>query len=232
MVSPELGSTGGLTDVREKRTIVRDMQTAKVLLAEALWPKARRRILGLLLAHPDEEWHLRNIARETDLAPATVQREVISLYEAGILTRRRDGNQVKYGADRSCPIFPELQGLVLKTVGLADVLRQALQPLRDRIDIAFVFGSLAKGEATSGSDVDLMVVGGISLRDLVPVLQDAERTLSREINPVTMSAKEFSKRIAEGEHFVTSVLRDPRIYLIGDENELERLAERGTTSQA
>jgi len=197
-----------------------------------LWPKARRRILGLLLAKPEEEWHLRDIARATDLAPATVQREVTSLHEAGLLTRRRDGNQVKYGADRSCPIFPELQGIVLKTVGLADVLRQALQPLRDRIDAAFVFGSLAKGEATSESDVDLMIIGGISLRDLVPVLQDGERTLSREINPVTMSAKEFSKRIAEGEHFVTSVLRDPRIYLIGDENELERLAERGTTSQA
>jgi len=208
------------------------MRTQKRTLAEALWPKARRRILGLLLAKPEEEWHLRDIARATDLAPATVQREVTSLHEAGLLTRRRDGNQVKYGADRSCPIFPELQGIVLKTVGLADVLRQALQPLRDRIDAAFVFGSLAKGEATSESDVDLMIIGGISLRDLVPVLQDGERTLSREINPVTMSAKEFSKRIAEGEHFVTSVLRDPRIYLIGDENELERLAERGTTSQA
>jgi len=208
------------------------MQTGKMALAETLWPKARRRILGLLLANPDQEWHLRDIARQTELAPATVQREVTSLHEVGVLTRRRDGHQVKYGAERSCPIFPELRGIVLKTVGLADVLREALQPLRERIDIAFVFGSLAKGEATSGSDVDLMVIGGISLRDLVPVLQAAERTLSREINPVTMSAKEFSKRIAQEEHFVTSVLRDPRIYLIGDDDELERLAGRGTASHA
>jgi len=208
------------------------MQTEKVALVDALWPKARRRILGLLLARPDQEWHLRDIARETDLAPATVQREVTSLHQVGILTRRRDGNQVKYGADRSCPIFPELRGIALKTVGLADVLREALQPLGDRIEVAFVFGSLARGEATSGSDVDLMVVGDIGLRDLMGVLQDAERTLSREINPVTMSAKEFAERIAEAEHFVTSVLREPRIYLIGDGDELERLAERGTTPQA
>ena len=175
---------------------------------------------------------MRDIARETQLAPATVQREVTSLHQAGILTRRRDGNQVKYGADRSCPIFPELRGIALKTVGLADVLREALQPVRERIDIAFVFGSLVRGEATSGSDVDLMVVGDIGLRDLVGVLQDPERTLSREISPVTMSAKEFAKRIAEAEHYVTSLLRDPRIYLIGDDDELERLAGRGTTWQA
>lgn len=208
------------------------MQTVKLLLVDALWPKARRRILGLLLAKPEQEWHLRDLARETDLAPATVQREATSLHEAGILTRRRDGNQVKYGADRSCPIFAELHGIILKTVGLADVLREALADVADDIEVAFVFGSLARGEATGGSDVDLMVVGGISLRDLVPVLQDAERTLSREINPVTMSAKEFSRRIAQEEHFVTSVLRDPRIYLIGDDDELSGLAGRGTASHA
>ena len=207
------------------------MQTVKAPLVDALWPKARGRILGLLLAHPDREWHLRDLARLTGFAPATVQREVTLLHGAGILTRRRDGHQVKYGANRSCPIFPELQGIVLKTVGLADILREALTDFSDDIEVAFVFGSIAGGEAVSESDVDLMVVGEIGLRDLVPVLQKAERTLGREINPVTMSAKEFFKRIAEGEHFVTSVLRAPKIYLIGDDDELARLAGRETTAQ-
>lgn len=203
------------------------MQTERQTLAEALWSKARRRILGLLLAKPDQEWHLRDIARLTGLAPATVQREVTSLHEAGILTRRRDGNQVKYGADLTCPIFPELHGIVLKTVGLADVLRQALQSLGDGVSAAFVFGSLARGEATNESDVDLMIIGEVRLRDLVPSIREATGVLGREINPVAMAPDEFRERVAEKEHFVVSVLPDPKIFLIGDENELSRLAQAG-----
>lgn len=193
--------------------------------AEALWPKARRRILGLLFAHPNQQWHLREIARLTDLAPATVQREATLLHEAGILERRRVGNLVNYGASRSCPIFAELRGIALKTCGLADVVADALADLQDRIEVALVFGSVARGEATSDSDVDLLIVGRVRLRELVPALEEAEVTLRREINPVTMGPEEFARRIAEGEHFVTGLLREPNIFLIGDDDALERLAE-------
>jgi len=206
------------------------MRTQDSGLADALWPKARRRILGLLFARPDEEWHLRDIARQTEMAPATVQREVTSLHEAGILTRRRDGHQVKYGADRSCPIFHELHSISLKTVGLADVLRDALDPVRDRVDVAFVFGSLAAGEATSRSDVDLMIIGRVGLRELVPVVREVTSALGREINPVTMEACEFRERVDDEEHFITRVLQEPKIFLIGDEDELRGLAEREAAS--
>lgn len=206
------------------------MRTLARGLAEALWPKARRRILGLLFARPDEEWHLRDIARQTQMAPATVQREVTSLHDAGILTRRRDGHQVKYGADGACPIFQELHGIVLKTMGLADVLRDALDPVRDRVDVAFVFGSLAAGEATSRSDVDLMIVGRVGLRELVPVVREATSALGREINPVTMEASELRERVDAEEHFITRVMEEPKIFLIGDEDELRELAEREAAS--
>lgn len=193
-------------------------------LAKLLWPKARRRILGLLLAHPDEEWHLRDIARLTDLASSTVQREVTLLHEAGILSRRPVGNQVNYSANTTCPIFPELQGIVLKTCGLADLLRAALADFAQQIDLAFIFGSVARREVTSDSDVDLLIVGEVGLRELVPALREAEDALRREVNPVVMSVREFGERARDGEHFVSAVLEGPKLFLIGDEDDVKRLA--------
>jgi len=193
-------------------------------IAEALWPVARRRVLGLLLTDPDRELHLREISRRTELAPATVQREVLSLASAGILRRRREGRQVYYGADRACPVFPELQGLLLKTAGLADVLRRALEPLQDRVELAFVFGSVADGTATTTSDVDLMVIGEVSLRDLAAGLRQAREKLSREINAATIGPQDFAERVASGDHFLTSVLVQPKIFVLGEEDDLGRLA--------
>jgi len=194
-------------------------------LAAVLWPKTRRRVLGLLLSRPEEEWHLREIVRQVGLAPATVQREVVALAEAGILRRRQQGNQVYYSADETCPIFPELHRLMLKTAGLADVLCEALQPVADRVQVGFVFGSLAEGTATSDSDVDLMIISQVGLQELVPHLRQAQDTLGREINPVTISAQELRDRVAHSDHFVTTVLAGPKIFLIGDEDDLRRLAE-------
>lgn len=193
-------------------------------LAESLWPTGRRRVLGLLLGHPDEEFHLRDIARLTGLAPATVQREVTSLHAAGVLTRRDSGRQVYYGAERSCPIFAELRGIALKTTGLADVVRKALEPFTDRIEVALIFGSVARGEAANESDVDLLVIGDLGLRELTPVLQALETELRRDVNVVTMKAPEFAQRASSGEHFVTGVLKSPKIIVSGDADELGRLA--------
>ena len=204
--------------------------TLKGNLAAALWPKVRRRILGLLLANPTQEWHLRAIVRRTDLAPATVQREVVSLAEAGILTRRQDGNQVYYRANQDCPIFSELRSVILKTVGLADVLREALTPLGDQIEVAFVYGSIAEGTDRSASDVDLMIIGEVGLRTLAPLLPDVHTTLGREVNPVTMSPQELAERAADSDHFITTVLQGPKIFLIGDKNDLNRLAGSETAS--
>ena len=193
-------------------------------LAEAILPKARRRIIGLLFTRPESEWHLRDIARLTDLAPATVQREVISLSQVGILTRRSSGNQVLYGADPGCPIFEELRGIAVKTSGVADVLREALGGFADRIEIGFVFGSMAAGNVRPESDVDVMLVGDVSLRELVLHLRGLEARLGREVNPVTMRADEFAKRIGDDDAFVGRIMGEPKVFLFGDEDELERVA--------
>lgn len=206
------------------------MRTSR--LAEALWPTGRCRVLGLLFGHPDDEFHLRDIARLTGLAPATVQREVTSLHAAGVLTRRVSGRQVYYGAQQSCPIFTELRGIALKTTGLADAVCDTLEPFADRIEVAFIFGSVARGDMTNESDVDLLVIGEVGLRDLTPVLQALERELRRDINVVTMSAQEFAERASAGEHFVSTVLSAPMIFVSGDAYELGRLAGSATTSSA
>lgn len=206
------------------------MRTTK--LAETIWPKARREIIGLLFSRPDEEWHLRDIARLTGLAPATAQREAVSLSDAGILSRRSSGRQVLYSADRSCPIFGELRGIAIKTVGVASPVRQALEDLTSQIDVAFIFGSMASGDAGSASDVDLMVIGALSLRELVPVLGELEATLGREVNPVTMTADEFGRRVAEADHFVTRVLGEPKIFVFGNNDDLERLVGGRSAAQA
>lgn len=219
-----------MTRVRFKRTIVREMRTAQI--AETIWPKARREIIGLLFTRPDEEWHLRDIARLTDLAPATVQREVVSLSDAGILTRRSSGNQVFYSADRECPIFDELQGIAIKTVGVASPIREVLEDMTDRIAVAFVFGSIASGDARPDSDIDLMIIGDAGLRELSPRLRDLEKTLGRDVNPITMGPDELARRIAEREHFVSRVLGEPKVFILGDDHELERLAGTRATAPA
>ena len=197
-----------------------------------LWPAARSRTLGLLLADPDEELHLREIARRAGMAPAGIQREVTALAEAGVLQRRRVGHQVYYSANPQCPIFPELRSLVLKTTGLGDALRQALQPLEARIKVAFVFGSIAEGTAGNDSDVDLLVVGEVGLREVAPGLQEAQQALGREVNAVTMRPRELRRRVEAGDHFVTSVLRGPKWFLMGGPDELERLAAGRAASPA
>jgi predicted nucleotidyltransferase len=184
-------------------------------LAETLFPLARRRILGALYSEPGRELHLREIMRRTELAPATVQREVVALAEVGILERRTEGRQVYYRANRACPIFAELRGLVVKTVGVADVLREALEPLGDRVEAAAVFGSVADGTEMADSDVDLLIVGAAKLKDLVPHLRAARAALGREVNAVVMSKTEFRSKARDGDHFVSTVLGRPRIAVKG-----------------
>jgi len=191
---------------------------------------ARGAVLGLLYGHPVQELHLREIARRTGLAPATVQREVQLLASAGILERRRDGQQVYYSANAAWPAFQELRGLVLKTVGLADIIRGALAPLADRVVAAFVYGSMADGTFTGESDIDLMVVGDIPLRELARALRPLREALGRQVNPVAIRPSELHARVRAGDHFMMTVLRGARIDLIGDSDDLERPAARSSAT--
>lgn len=196
------------------------------LLAEVLWPPARRSILGLLLADPQKEWHLREMARRTGLSPSAIQREVLSLVRAGIVDRRVESRRAYYRANTSCPIFPELRGIVLKTVGLVDVLRDVMARLRG-VELAFVYGSMAGGEATGQSDVDLMILGDITLREVVGHLQAAQETVAREVNPTVYSVAEFRQKVADRHHFLTRVLQGPKLFVMGDSDVLQRLAGTG-----
>jgi predicted nucleotidyltransferase len=213
-----------LTNVREKRTIVRIMRTPKRQVQEWLFPRARRAVLTLLLMDSGKRWHLREVVRRADCAVGTVRRELKGLAECGIVVESRDGNRTYYQANPQCPVYPELAGLIRKTSGLADVLRAALAGLGKQIHVAFIYGSQAKQEAGPESDVDLMVIGKIGFAEVVSVLAQAQETLGREINPTVYSPEEFRRKASSGHHFVRSVLKDRKIFLIGDADELGRLA--------
>ena len=191
----------------------------------ALFGKTRRAILGLLLSQPEKSFFLREVARKTEAGQGAVQRELKQLTEAGRVTRSRRGNQIHFQANTECPVFPELRALVLKTSGVASQLQKALEPIADRIELAFVFGSLPKGEATPKSDVDVIIVGNTTLRDIIIVFSPLQEAIGREINPTVYSVEEFSSKAIQGHHFVNSILQEPKWFLIGDQNELEKLAQ-------
>jgi DNA-binding transcriptional ArsR family regulator len=205
------------------------MRAAPVI--EALFPATRAALLATLLLHPDREWYFRDLAKQLGLRPSSLTRELKNLTDAGILRRRQDGNRVYYQADPECPVLPELSGLMLKTAGLVDVLREALRPLRDKITMAFVYGSIARGEELAESDVDLMVVGNTGRFALTKPLREAEKRLARTVNPTAYRVAEFAQKISSNDHFVRAVLDRPRLFVVGDERELERAGKAKTRRQ-
>jgi predicted nucleotidyltransferase/biotin operon repressor len=195
------------------------------MLAHQLLGSSRSAILAALLLHPDESVHGRELARLTGISPGTLHRELQTLTESGVLTRRQTGRQVFYAADRTCPIFDELAGLLRKTTGLADVLRDALAPIADRVEFAFVYGSMASGNATGHSDVDVMVLGDVGFSDVVRALGSTQATLRREVNPTVMKPVEFARKRRARDGFVASVQREPKIWLIGNDDDLAKLGK-------
>lgn len=195
--------------------------------ASLLFGAYRRGVLALLLLHPEQSLHVREIARAMGKPPGTVLRELNALAAAGVLVRRRVGNQVHFQANAASPIFEDLRNILKKTVGVADVLREALAPLAGEIRAAFVYGSIARGDEREGSDIDLMVVGEVRFADVVAALAPAQELLRREVNPNVYPALEFGRKLAAGEPFLKRVLADRKIFIIGDEDDLgESRAQR------
>jgi predicted nucleotidyltransferase len=194
-------------------------------LCNGLFGKTRQAVLALLFGRPDSSFYTRQILDAVKSGRGTVQRELKNLTDAGIITREVQGRQVYYRANETCPIFDELKGIVRKTFGVADVLRKALEPRTADIKLAFIFGSVAKSADDRRSDIDMMVVGKISFGDVVSLLASAEEKLGREVNAVVYPIAEFKKKVNEDHHFVKTVLEDEKIFVIGDENELRKLAE-------
>ena len=191
------------------------------LLAELLSSRARAEIFRLLLSGTGEELHVREIERRSGLNDSTLRQELRKLVRLDLVQSRRDSNRVYYRAKTENPLYPEIQNLVLKTSGLADALKSTLKD--KRIRVAFVFGSVARGEEKTGSDVDLMVIGQLGLRDLSRLLSGIEEKIGREVNPHVLHEEEFRKRVRAKEHFVSSVMESPKIFIIGSRHELEAM---------
>jgi predicted nucleotidyltransferase len=190
-------------------------------LADALFAKVQQRVLGVLFGNPGRSFYANELIALARSGTGAVQRELRRLEASGLVTVTRVGNQKHYQANPSSPVFEELRTLVLKTVGLADVLRATLAPMSKDIRAAFVYGSIAKGQDTAASDIDLMVVSDrLTHADLFAALEQATTQLGRKVAPTMYSSKELAKRVKQGNAFVTRVLAQPKLWLIGDERAL------------
>jgi len=214
-----------LSSVPNIGTIVPGMGTQVLSLSKVLFGQSRRSILALLYGHADEQFYLREIARRAGTGIGATQRELGQLTDAGLLHRLRRGNQVYYRANRENPIFEELKSILAKTSGIRDTLQEGLARLADRVKLAFVYGSIARGEEKASSDVDLMVVGNVSFQDVVAALSEIERKLGREVNPTVFGPREFREKLAAKNHFLSSVAKEKKLFVIGDEREFRRLGQ-------
>jgi DNA-binding transcriptional ArsR family regulator len=194
-------------------------------LASLFFGSYRRQVLALLLLHPDEAFHLREIARITDTQPGTLRRELIRLEQAGVLRSERVGNLVRYRADPACPIYEELRAILKKTAGVVEVLRGALAPLGARIAVAFVYGSVAGGTERHPSDLDVLVVGEVSFEEVVAALLPCQETLRREINANVYGETEFREQAKRRGEFLSRVLEGPLLMIFGTADDIGKPGE-------
>ncbi len=192
----------------------------------ALFPRARQSVLGLLFGLPERRFYLREIVSLTGLGVGSVQRELERLSAANIITRTRGGQHVYFQAEPACPIFEELRMIVRKTLGASAVIREAMLPLADRIEVAFIFGSLARGTDKKGSDIDLLVVGDVTFADVVDAVRGVEEETRREVNAVVYTSAEFTAKLAARNHFLTNVCAGETLFLIGGDRELAALSRQ------
>jgi uncharacterized protein len=195
------------------------------LLPDLLGSNLRAKVLGWLFTHADERFFVRQLTALLDLDSANLSRELARLEKMGLLVSTTSGKQKYYQANQKSPIFNELHSLMVKTVGVADILHTALNPSSQQVKVAFIFGSMASRTEDRASDIDVMIIGDITFSDIVDLFSPAEKTLHREINPVVYPVEEFQQKLKSDHHFVKSVLEGEKIFLIGDENELGRLIQ-------
>lgn len=190
-------------------------------LADALFTRVQQRVLGILFSHPQESFLVTEVIRLAGVGTGAVHRELGRLYGAGLLTVSTAGRQKAYQANPDSPIFAELRGLVLKTVGLAQPLREALLPLRERILAAFVYGSVAKGSDTAQSDIDLMIIAeDVTYAEVYGLLEAAESAIGRRVTPNILTPEQWRTRQADAQHFVHALAAQPKIFLLGSDADI------------
>ena len=200
-------------------------KTSPLVVVPPLFGKTRQALLALLYTRPDETHLQEELIRRAAVGRGTVQRELEFLARAGVARRTVRGRQVYFEANPDSPIYNELRGIIVKTAGVADTLRIALAPLARRIRTAFIYGSVARGRERRSSDVDVLVIGDVSFSETADVLTRTQDAIGREVNPSVYPPAEFRAKLAARNHFLGSVLKGEKIFLIGDERELGRLAE-------
>lgn len=195
-------------------------------IGDTLFGQTRGRVLALLYGKPDQSFYVRQIARDIGVSVGALQRELETLTRVGLIARKAVGNQIFYQANQHAPVFAELRSLVQKTLGAEHLLRSALAPIADKISVAFVYGSLARGDEKAESDIDVMVIGDVTVDELISQLSHVDVTVGRPVNPTVYSEAEFSRGVSAGNHFLNAVMRGEKIFLIGDDHELGELAQQ------
>ena len=189
-------------------------------LSDALFTTTQQNVLGLLYSQPDRSFYIKEILRLTGMGVATIKRELDRMLAAGILRMTKIGNQHHYQANSECPIFLELSGIIKKTIGIRGTISSALSSLSGKIEWAFVYGSIAAGKETAGSDIDLMIVGDTGFSEVVALLNPIQGTLGREINPKIYNKEEWTLMKTRKNPFVEDLLVKPRMDVIGDRHGL------------
>jgi predicted nucleotidyltransferase len=200
------------------------MRTSLTSVGDLLFGQTRGRVLSLLYGAPDESFFVRQIARQVETSVGTVQRELALLADVGLIKRSDLGSPVFYWANQEHPEFPELRALLAKTTGVFQMLKAALAPLLSRISVAFVYGSVARGEEKAASYIDLMVIGAISLDEVLDAVGSVEKQLRRPVNPTIYSLEDVRARLREGNHFLQSLKKSKKVFLIGDEDEFRKVS--------
>jgi predicted nucleotidyltransferase len=192
-------------------------------LSNALFSKVQQRVLALIFSHPERSFYTSEIIRDINSGTGAVERELTRLERSGLVSVKRIGNQKHYRANPASPIFEELKSLVIKTVSPTEPIRKALEPYADRINAAFVYGSVAKGTDTAQSDIDLMVIGDeLSYAELYGSAQKVEKTLHRKINPIFLSPDEWKKKASQRGSFVNKLTTQSKVFIFGSEKDLQR----------
>ncbi len=216
--------------LRILRKYIRNMRKKRPI--DTLFPKARRDILAATYGQPDRWWYLSELAQQFNTTPSSLQRELQSMVSSGILRRKRDGRRTYFQAESASPIFGELRGIIVKTLGVEGALKEVMAKFGDRIACAFLYGSVARRQEHALSDVDLIIIGSVGLSELSPLLRMLEKQFGREINVKCYSPVEFREKVEDENHFVTSVLKGEKTFLKGGEDELESLAGKRDSSAA
>jgi predicted nucleotidyltransferase len=202
--------------------VVRAWKMDSVSISNALFSKVQQRVLALIFGHPERSFYTSEIVRRIRSGTGAVERELSRLQSSGLVSVERIGNQKHFRANRESPVFRELQSLVLKTVGLTEPLRKALEPYTNKIKAAFVYGSVAKGADTAQSDIDLMVIGDeLSYSDLYTALRNAESLLQRKVSPLFLSVKDWKRKTSQKDSFANKVKAQPKLFIVGSEKDIE-----------